>query len=583
MSMTVEELRKRAEPWTSPVSDGAPGGSNATADPLYDEVRTEIAKRDSPSGGQVVWRKVIDAGTELLQSKSKDLLVTAYMAYGLYATRGLDGMLTGVSVLAVIIEDFWPVLYPEAKRIRGRVNALQWFVEAAGQVLPNITVGPNDRKTLEGLSFAAKRLSTVSREKFGDNCPALRPLLDGVERLAANLPPEAPPAPPEPPPQAAPPPVQAPPPPAPAAPAAPPPPQAPAAPAQPQAAPAAPAAPPPPPRPAVSVAAPAAVAAPADPAEIVKFLSDVGGTLVTAANTLRTADNSAPLAYRMIRTGLYLHLTDTPPAEGGKTKVPPPSPALRAQLEKIAQNGKWAALLEESEGNLRASRFWLDLHRYSAMSLVGLGATHTRAHAELLRETRSLLQRLPALPTMQFGDGSAFADEATRAWLDTEVLAGAGAPSGSGASAGGGGGAPQVVVVQAAGGGGGGEDAAVANEARKLAAGGKLAEALGMLQGRLQGAGSAAGRFRARIAIGQSFLAAGQPAMARAVFEATETEVAAHGLETWEPALASASAEGLVQSLRALAKGGKPLPPETSLLYDRVCRLDPTTALRLGA
>ena len=85
------------------------------------------------------------------------------------------------------------------------------------------------------------------------------------------------------------------------------------------------------------------------------------------------------------------------------------------------------------------------------------------------------------------------------------------------------------------------------------------------------------------IAIGQSFLAANQPAMARAVFEATEKEVAEHGLETWEPALASASAEGLVQSLRALAKGGKPLPPEAALLYDRVCRLDPTTALKLGA
>ena len=101
--------------------------------------------------------------------------------------------------------------------------------------------------------------------------------------------------------------------------------------------------------------------------------------------------------------------------------------------------------------------------------------------------------------------------------------------------------------------------------------------------GRLQGSGSAAGRFRARIAIGQSFLAANQPAMARAVFEATEKEVAEHGLETWEPALASASAKRLVQSLRALAKGGKPLPPEAALLYDRVCRLDPAAALKLGA
>ena len=62
-----------------------------------------------------------------------------------------------------------------------------------------------------------------------------------------------------------------------------------------------------------------------------------------------------------------------------------------------------------------------------------------------------------------------------------------------------------------------------------------------------------------------------------------ERDVEAHGLEAWEPALAAASAEGLVLCHRALAKGGKPIPPEAGVLYDRVCRLDPATALRLGA
>jgi type VI secretion system protein VasJ len=188
-----------------------------------------------------------------------------------------------------------------------------------------------------------------------------------------------------------------------------------------------------------------------------------------------------------------------------------------------------------------------------------------------------VLRRFPTLATLQFSDGTPFADAATRSWIDGEVLAalggGGAAPSG---------GAAQVVVVQQ-GGGGAGEEAAVVNEARKMAAGGKAAEALAMLHAKATSAPSAAARFRYRLGVGQVCLAAGQPALARGVFEGLERDVVTYNLEAWEPALAAASAEGLVQSYRALAKGGKPIPPEASMLYDRVCRLDPTAALRLGA
>jgi type VI secretion system protein VasJ len=145
----------------------------------------------------------------------------------------------------------------------------------------------------------------------------------------------------------------------------------------------------------------------------------------------------------------------------------------------------------------------------------------------------------------------------------------------------GGNGAARVVVVQS--GSGAGEDAAVIGEARALAAGGKLPDAIAMLQGRMAGAGSASARYRVRLGIGQVCMAAGQVALARAVFESTEKEVERYGLEEWDPALAAASSEGLYACLKMLAKAGKALPPEAGLLYDRVCRLDPTAALRLGA
>lgn len=557
--MDVEELRSRAQPWTAPISDAQPAGTNASSEPQYAELRDEVAKRDSPTGGQIQWRKVIDNATEVLQNHSKDLLVASYMAFGLYTSRGLDGLVTGLSVLSVLIEDYWATAFPEAKRMRGRVNAIEWIIKSCDTVLPTLPVVEKDRKALNDLDFVAKHLSRVAREKFGDNCPAMRPLTEGVTRLMYNLPAETPPEPPPPPPQA-----EAPPPPPPIAappPIAPPPIAAPAA---------------------VAMPAAAAVAAPADASEVVQFLSQTGAGVFGAAGTLRNADVTNPLSYRMVRVGLYLHLVDPPPSEGGKSRVPAPNPARRTQLAKIAENGKWAALLEETESELQSARFWLDLHRYSAISLAGLG--HQKALDELLRETATVLKRMPALVEMSFGDGTPFASDETRGWIASEVLAGGGGGGGAPmmAPSGGGGGGARVVVVQG-GGGGGGEDEAVINEARALATSGKLPDAIAMLQGRMASAGSAGSRFRVRLGIGQVCMAAGQVALARAVFESTEKEVERFGLEEWDPALAAASSEGLYACLKLLAKGGKAMPPEAGLLYDRVCRLDPTAALRLGA
>jgi type VI secretion system protein VasJ len=333
--------------------------------------------------------------------------------------------------------------------------------------------------------------------------------------------------------------------------------------------------------PAVVVAAPTATvsAPPTDVSQVATWLSGVGTTVVQTANTVRRAADSTALAYRMTRVGLYSHLVDAPPADAtGKTKVPPPQPNVRKQVEAIAANQKWSALIEECESALSQSRFWLDLHRYTAQALAGLGASHAKAREEVVRELATVLKRLPPVATLQFADGTPFADAATQQWITSEVLAG-----------GGGGGAPSaapgagaVVVVQQ-GGGGAGEEAAIVAEAKKMAAAGKAGDAIAMLQAKATSAPSDAGRFRYRLGIGQVCLAANQAALAKGVFEGLEREIVAHGLEQWEPALAAASAEGLVLCYRALAKGGKPIPPEASVLYDRVCRLDPAAALRIGA
>jgi type VI secretion system protein VasJ len=590
MAMTAEEILKLADVWAAPISAAQPGGSNAVEDPRYEVVTNAIGSLDSVTATpdwKNLWPNIIQSGGALLQEKSKEFRIANYVAYALYRQDGLPGLLKGVALVTVLIEGFWATMFPEVKRIKGRAAALQWFIERSLQQIEAHKTVPSDRATLDNLKVGVRRLYDSASDKFGDSCPAIRPLLEQIDRRLMDAGPdpaeaerqkaeedkqraeeekrraeEAERARQQ----------QA---------------QQPAQPTQPQAPqPAQPPVvqPPQPPvvtGPAVVVAAPTATvtAAPTDVSQVAQWLSGVGATVVQTANAVRRAADSTALAYRMTRVGLYTHLVDAPPADAaGKTRVPPPPANLRKQVETLAANQKWAALIEETESALSQSRFWLDLHRYTAQALAGLGPNHAKAREEVLREVATVLRRLPQVPTLQFADGTPFADGATQQWFTAEVLAGGGggaAPS-AGAPAG------AVVVVQQ-GGGGAGEEAAIVAEAKKMAAAGKAGDALAMLQAKATSAPSDAGRFRYRLGIGQVCLAANQAALAKGVFEGLEREIAAHGLEQWEPALAAASAEGLVLCYRALAKGGKPIPPEAGVLYDRVCRLDPAAALRIGA
>src|SRR5262249_41292955 len=138
---------------------------------------------------------------------------------------------------------------------------------------------------------------------------------------------------------------------------------------------------------------------------------------------LRRANTTDPAAYRVLRIGLWLHLQQ-PPGGGsnGRIPIPPVPPSRRSQLEQMAQHGKWPELLEESESMLANHRFSLDLHRYSFRALTGLGATHEAARDALVLELAAFLRRFPKAAELLASDGTAVADPATQAWIQSEVL-----------------------------------------------------------------------------------------------------------------------------------------------------------------
>ncbi|PTL83684.1 type VI secretion system protein TssA [Vitiosangium sp. GDMCC 1.1324] len=561
MTPSTDSLRERASKWLEPISDGAPAGAPSKHHPLYESVTLEVAKLESPTGDAVRWDEVVRGAGELLQKSTKDLWLASYFAYALYMTEGLPGAITGATLLAELTERYWQGLFPEASRLRSRGLALSWYVERMKHVLPTVQAESTSPAVVEALSSAVSKLAEVSRERLASQGPALGPLLTSLERLRANMPKEA--APPTP---AAPTPA-----PAPAQPAPPPATSTPApsaeAPASASANPT-PATPPPPPAPAAPAPAAAALAAqlPAAPTgeltsaeAAADYLRNIGSSLASASSVLRRANPADPLAYRLLRTGLWLHISQ-PPSTGanGRTSIPPLPAPLRAKLETLATHSRWAELLDEAESSMAQYRFALDLQRFSAHALASSGPTHAAAREALLLELSSLLKRMPAVVELVAADGSPLSDAATKEWLQREVLAKS--PSVS---------RPIVPAPL---------PRELETPTQDTASEG---ETLAQLQARLASATTARARFVARLHMARMCAQSGQLTTARALYEALDAECTAQSLDTWEPALAAACLEGFLTCVTAGKDSPDGLVGDFWIRYRRLAQLDPAAALRV--
>jgi type VI secretion system protein VasJ len=432
-------------------------------------------------------------------------------------------------LIAELLDRHWDALFPDVTRTKARANAVGWFLQRTTIALGGVSVSAADRDTVESLLPTAQRLAELARSKFAGAGPAFGPILEALERLALQLPPEAPPEPPPPPP---------------------PDPSATPAPAPAAASP-------------TPGATPGAAAAPPPPAaggDTDAYLGALGEALVTTAANLRRASAADPLAYRLLRTGLWLSMAQLPPkGPNGRSPFPPMRAALRTQLDTMAANAKTAELIEEAESALVQNRFNLDLSRFTARALAALGPTHEAARKALEAEVAAWLRRMPGAPELLANDGTPVADAQTRAWLEMELAAPAGGGGGGGAGAG---------VND--------DTAAAVRDAKSLFAAGKSAEGLALLQSKVQVADSGHSRFRLRLELAKLCVAASQPALARALYSALAKECTVHDLDTWEPQLTVECLEGLLSCRPSGA-----LSEEDSDYYQRLCRISPAAAMRI--
>jgi type VI secretion system protein VasJ len=546
MSDLQTKLLESAERFATPISSDAPSGTDVAYDVDFEAIKSEIDKLTSVSGGQPSWRDVVEKSAVILEQRSRDLRLLAWSTVGRLQTKGVDGLAEGLAIMLRVVSSQWETLFPPMKRAKARANLIDWMNDQVLAVLQPMEATLANGDAIRATQGLYDELDSLFSDKLGDAYGGLGTLRSLLRDKVRAIPAAAAPPPPPPPVAATPSPAAASPAPAPVA----------AAPAPP------PAAPPPP-----AAAAPA-MAAPTVPTisgveSVGPALRVLGEGLSTAARHLRMADPANAAAYRLHRLGMWLNVTELPPAEGGRTRLRPPGADIKRQLDAKVSGQQWLDLLNSAEDLTNQYIYWLDLHRHVALAMERLGALFIEARKVVGRELVSFLERANALPSLAFSDGTPFADPGTQMWI-SEVQAEFGAGAGSGGSS---------KVSE--------EDEELQKrfeEARELVAGGKVVEGLGLAAQLAPRAADERRRFRGRLTVAELALQGGKPEIARPILEGLVREIDERRIQDWEPELCASTVATLSAAYRTL--GSEIDKADLRMLHNRLCLLDPVEALK---
>lgn len=358
------------------IAGDSPAGANVRYDPDFDRLKGEVGKLDSVNP-DVKWSDVVEMCSAILSTKSKDLLIGAYLTAALLHTQGYKGLALGLRVCKDMCATYWQTMFPEVARLKGREAALTWLTERCEKVWPELKPPErSDEAPLNDALTAVQELMQAVMDKFPGEGPNL-PLLERLLREKIAL---VPPPPPEPS-------------------------ATPEATTQPQ------------------TTTETAAAAPAkreiNSASVAReALPELQSDLVKAAQYLQKENPADPLPYRLLRIALWGQVLDpTPALNGGDVNLLP-------QWDKRLETKDYPGLLAECEARLATEPFWIDANYYSCRAMEGMGYMYEAARKVIGEEVAALVRRMPVLLTANLNSGIPAAGPAVRVWITNELLAG---------------------------------------------------------------------------------------------------------------------------------------------------------------
>jgi type VI secretion system protein VasJ len=303
-------------------------------------------------------------------------------------------------------------------------------------------------------------------------------------------------------------------------------------------------------------------------ADVRKVINLWHQTLRNIATFILEKDPANPIAYRYRRIAAWSQVNVLPPATDGQTEIPPPTPQVIQPLTELRNNGNHQALLVSAEQRLSQSIFWLDLNRWVVESLAGLGAEYQRAQEAVRQETAYLLHRLPGLEALSFSDGTPLADPDTKRWLKGIEFGAAGVPAG-----------PTPLPEGARGEGGRGQQTETIDKALALANKKKLVEAVQLLQKKLKNCFSKKEELMWRLALCQILIGSQRTEMALPHLHLILTDIDTFQLTSWDPELALKGYKVVWTGFSSHTD--KELKKNADTILNRIAELDPVEALAL--
>ena len=551
------------------ISDEQPQGVDVKYEPEYESIENEIQKRSAASAeGGVDWNLVIKVASEILQNKSKDLKVASYLGVALFNVQEIEGLAISLRVFRNLLTDHWEGLFPPKKRMKGRMAAIEWWLEESDKVIAGLDdILPISSERFQQMKEDIRTIDSVLRdsvdeppmvinlERFLDKIPVIEEerveadvdesadpdkLTDSEEKstdgsskndskkeeaVSDNLSEtdddvEKPTGTKE----------------------------------------------------LHSAEKHSLVTADTESShenekDAIAFWTRKTREVVSFLRS-RRIDDSRP--YRLTRIAAWTMLDSLPPVKATddrKTSIPPPSSQIQKILVNLREKQNWNGIIQTSEQTLSVSIYWLDLNRYTdeALSHVGEG-TANEAKKAIIQELDHLLDKLPGLEKLCFSDGMPFADSETLTWLKAnrkpfrnENPAGKGGqsyPSGD------------SWMLERFG------------KAQDLARQKKLIEAVEMMQSEWQPGFTKREQLLWRLALTQIMVRSKISHLALPHLEQIMQDINDYKLEDWDPELA-------IKGLKVVWEGFKAHPnkafsEKAGETQNRIAKINPAEAIRLS-
>ncbi|MDH5727617.1 MAG: type VI secretion system protein TssA [Gammaproteobacteria bacterium] len=369
----MQELIEQIDSLLVPISADKPCGSSAKYETEYESIQEEIDKQNSLDGAVVDWNEISNLATTILTGMSKDILVASYYANSRFVLDGYQGLAEALMLIDTLFDRYWDDLYPEKKRMRGRVVALTWLSD---ELEKGIETQRPDTHEIDAVKSCLALLESIDarvKEKIENEPPDFTKLVnltrgyvadvEKAERDKARKAEEA------------------------------------------------------------AAKKAAGIVDIGGEADLPKAFKQIQNNLQQVIAYLRNSKPKDPRSYRLSRTAMWIGIDSLPPDENGVTQIKSPGPDTLQRFETLLKEEKHAELLLDVEQNFIKMPLWLDAHWFAYQALDAMGPEWDAAKQAVIVEVSNLLARVPDILNLQFSDNMPFCSAECKKWVRKEVMA----------------------------------------------------------------------------------------------------------------------------------------------------------------